>query len=441
MNELLQRGKTMAASSLSRKISAIFFVFGLILAAGLTLQGNLSQQMVVHPVWHEILQSSTESYVPEGGPIPGKPLPAKGVIRGWYLTGQEVPNDMPDYFALLDAGFHDEHQLDFYDSEHSYAVLVTPVANGRIVMSVDITDLENYQNMTALVSVLIAMLSSVMILGAIIWIYRTMRRPIQALAQRMEQLDPEQPAQRLATDFALSELHDIALIVNRHLERVECFIERERSLLDQASHEFRTPIAVISGAVDVIKLYELPAEAERPLARIESTVGNLTEIMSALLFLSREDDLTRPVESTRLDKLTAALVEDHAHLLQGTGAAFVMDETHPVVLACPEAMVRIVISNLLRNAAEHGSDGPIRISVTADRLSISNSNDEFDGLAAARRYTEALSDSSKQGAGQGLGLFITRRICERFGWTLRIAPAVANETVAQLSFGQGGQLV
>jgi signal transduction histidine kinase len=434
MNESTQRGQSMAASSLSRSISAIFFVFGLILAAGLTIQGNLSQQMIVHPVWREILQSSTDHYVSGGRLIPAKQLPATGVIRGWHLTGNAVPADMPEYFLRLNAGFHDEHQLDAYDSERSYAVLVTPVADGRIVMSVDITDLENYQNMTARVSVLIAVLSGVMILGAILWIYRSMKRPMQALAQRMEELDPEQPAQRLATDFTLKELHDIALIVNRHLERVERFIQRERSLLDQASHEFRTPIAVIAGAVDVIKLYELPAEAERPLTRIESTVGNLTEIMSALLFLSREPDLTSPVQSTRLDTLTAALIEDHGYLLQGSGAAFVIDEFHPVVLECPEAMVRIVVSNLLRNAAEHSHAGPIRISLTADRLSVVNSAGDFDAAEAARRYTRALGDSSTQGSGQGLGLFITRRICERFRWTLLIASAGAGQTVARVSF-------
>lgn len=424
----------MAASSLSRKISAIFILFGLTLAAVLTIQGNLSQQMVVHPIWRELLQSSTDQYLSDGRPVPEKHLPSTGIVRGWHLHGQALPADMPHYFARLDPGFHDEHQLDAYDTDRSYAVLVTPIGEGRAVMSVDITDLENYQNMTALLSVLMATLCSLMIVGAIVWIYRTLRRPIQSLAQRMDDLDPAQPAQRLATDFALSELHDIAVIVNRHLDRVERFIERERSLLDLASHEFRTPIAVIAGAVDVIKLYELPAEADRPLARIESTIGNLTEIMSALLFLSREPEAKVCAETTRLDTLTAALVDDHQHLLQGTGATFEMGKFQPVLLACPEAMVRIVVSNLLRNAAEHGNAGPIKICLTANTLSILNSTAGFDVAEAARRYTRALRDSSKQGGGQGLGLFITRRICERFNWTLTISSTVDGETLAELHF-------
>ncbi|WP_434631106.1 HAMP domain-containing histidine kinase [Pseudomonas sp. Z1-29] len=414
----------------------IFILFGLTLAAGLTIQGNLSQQMVVHPIWRELLQSSTDQYLSDGRSTAEKDLSSAGIIRGWRLNGYAPPPDMPPYFASLDPGYHDEHQMDSYDTDRSHAVLVTPLGNERIVMSVDITDLENHQNMTALLSVLMALLSSLMILGAIVWVYRTLRRPLQLLAQRMDELDPEQPALRLATDFDLSELHDIAVIVNRHLDRVGRFIERERSLLDLASHEFRTPVSVIAGAVDVIKLYKLPAETDRPLARIESTIGNLMEIMSALLFLSREPDAKAAAETTRLDAIIVALVDDHAHLLNGTGAAFVIEEFHPATVACPEAMVRIVVSNLLRNATEHGNAGPIRICLADGRLSIRNSSGGFDVVEAARRHTMALRDSSKQGGGQGLGLFITRRICERFGWTLILSSAVEGEILAQLHFGQ-----
>lgn len=84
--------------------------------------------------------------------------------------------------------------MDAYDNDVNYAVLVTPVdsgRDGRIVTAVDITELEDYQNRLALVSVLIAIVSGLMILGAILWLYRSMRRPILTLAQRMDALDPE----------------------------------------------------------------------------------------------------------------------------------------------------------------------------------------------------------------------------------------------------------
>jgi signal transduction histidine kinase len=421
-------------SSLQRKISAIFVLFFLTMALGLTVQGNLSQHLIVHPLWEELLESSTARMLAGSKPAPGEEQPPTGLVRGWRLGAGPIPADMPPYFAALRPGYYDEERMDSYESDLSHAVLVTPVGDGeRIVMAVDITDLENYQNNMALVSVLIAVLSAAMIAGSIAWVYRSLRRPIGVLAQRMEELDPEQPSQRLATDFALSELHDIAVIVNGHLERVERFIERERSLLDQASHEFRTPIAVIAGAVDVLKLHDLPPAAGAPLARIESTAENLTEIMAALLFLSREDGKA-PLETTRLDALLLALIDDHRHLLDGKDAHFVVEALEPLTVNSPEAIARIVVGNLLRNAAENSYQGAIRVSLAQGRLSIQDSGAGFDTVAAARRYTQALRTSTKQGGGQGLGLFLTRRVCERFGWTLTISSNPAHGTLAEMTF-------
>ncbi|GGX94611.1 sensor histidine kinase [Massilia dura] len=435
MTERAPRGSGRRTPGLRRKIAMLFLLFGLVLGAGLTIQGNLSQQLIVHPIWRDLLQSSTNQYLADGDSRPaGHHLPTSGLVRGWNLRGTTLPGDMPPYFASLEPGYYDEHDMDAYDSDRSHAVLVTPAGDGRIVMAVDITELEDYQNMTAMVSVLIAILSGLMILCSVLWLYHSMNQPIQSLARRMEGLDPEQPSQRLQTDFALRELHDIAVLVNRHLERVERFIERERSLLDQASHEFRTPIAVIAGAVDVLKLYELPPGARRPLERIESTTRNLTEIMAALLFLSREAEARAPVEAIRLDSLAAVLVDDHEHLLQGAQASFVVAELQPLWVECPEAIARIVVGNLLRNAAENSHEGAITVTLADHCLSIQDNGAGFDTVAAARRYTQALRDSTKQGGGQGLGLFLTRRICERFGWTLTISSNPGSGTLAELRF-------
>lgn len=417
--------------SLERKIGLLFVLFGLILVAALALEGNLSQQLIIHPIWRELLEDSTARYLRDA---PAGPPPASGRIRGWRLGGAAPPAAMPPYFATLAPGFYDEQQLDRYDAERSYAVLVTPIGRERIVMAVDITDLEDYQNMSNALAALIGVLSTAMLVGSLLWLYRSMRRPIRSLAQRMDALDPEQPAQRLDTHFELSELHDIAVVVNRHLDRVERFIERERSLLDQASHEFRTPIAVIAGAVDVIRLHPLPAATRAPLERIQSATDNLTEIMSALLYLSREPDANAPPETTRLDALLAMLVRDHEHLLNGKQARFVVEVLRPQRVACPEAIARIVVGNLLRNAAENSYQGMITIRLADGCLSIQDSGTGYDVVAAARRYTEALRDSAKQGGGQGLGLFLTRRVCERFGWTLKISSSPDHGTLAELYF-------
>jgi signal transduction histidine kinase len=419
--------------SLQWKISLAFILFGLVMTLGIIFQARLSQGLIVHPIWEQLLMSSTSQYLASAREQPGFPLPSQGPLRGWRLSGERIPGDMPVYFAKLAPGYYDEEKTDNLDAG-SHAVLVTAAGAERIVMSLDITELERDQNRSVVLGAVFWMLGVIMITLSALWIYRSLRRPMQELALAMNELDPEQPSARLSVDFQLIELHDIAVLVNQHLVRVERFIQRERGLLDQASHEFRTPIAVIAGATDVLMRQALPPSSLAPLQRIRATTDNLTEIMAALLYLSREPDGQAHNETTRIDALLDVLVADHRHLLEGKLVDYMLDTAAPLWVKAPEAMVRIVIGNLLRNAAENSYEGAIHVALDRGCLSVRDCGTGFDTVAAARRYSLSLRNSVKLGGGQGLGLFLTKRICERFGWSLLVSSTISKGTLAQLRF-------
>ena len=419
-------------SSLQRKITLPFLVFGIVMTLGIGFQAWSSQALIVHPIWEQLLSSSTEQYLALSRRHADTPLPTHGPLRGWRLSGGPLPADMPVYFAQLAPGFYDEEQIDNLDLDQ--AVLVTAVGTERIVMAVDITALEWEQNRNAVCSTLFWILGMIMVTFSASRIYRSLRLQMQELASAMNALNPERPSTRLEVDFQLAELHDIAVLVNGHLDRVERFVERERSLLDQASHEFRTPIAVVAGAVDVLMQQPLPPTAMAPLQRIRATTDNLIEIMAALLYLSREPDAQALNESTRVDALLEVLVVDHRHLLQGKLVDYVLDDAEPKWVQAPEAMLRIVIGNLLRNAAENSYEGAIVVTLQAGRLTVRDCGIGFDTVAVARSYSLSLRNSTKLGGGQGLGLFLIKRICERFGWSLSITSTVSKGTLAELRF-------
>ena len=381
------------------RISALFVAFGLLMAAGIIAVAAFGQVMILHPVWEQILQSTTKHYIAGSMGKHPAPLPTEGAYRGWHLkSGEALPADMPAYLAPLPAGFYSEEDLEDHDPLSHYAALVTPVADGRVITVIDMTDIENMQNSMSIASAVFVLVNLLMVGAAIFWLYVSLRKPARSLAQKMETLDPEQPSQRLAVDYPQAELHAIAVQANRHLERVERFIERERSLLDQASHEFRTPIAVISGAADVLARQDLPAQAKGPLDRIRGTVDNLTETMSALLYLSREPDIHAKVETTRVDLILQELMHDHEHLLAFKPARFVLVDCVSLSVNAPEAMVRIVIANLLRNAAENTQKGEVTVSLSSERLRVADSGEGFDAVEAARSYSAALQSSMKPGA-------------------------------------------
>lgn len=250
---------------------------------------------------------------------------------------------------------------------------------------------------------------------------------------RMQSLDPGDTGARIPTNYKREEIQIIAQASNAHLERVEKFIDRERSLLDQASHEFRTPIAVISGALDVLKQISLPTTSKPAITRIESAVTDLSETMVALLYLAREPiPGAESTEVTVLHELLPRLVQDHEHLLGRKAATLKLGELEPTFIAAPEAIVRIAVSNLIRNAIEHTDAGFVELKLQKSIVSVTDSGSGFNPVEAARRYRDSLRHAAPI-RGQGLGLFLISRICDRFSWKLTIHSSPTGGTHAALN--------
>jgi signal transduction histidine kinase len=95
-------------------------------------------------------------------------------------------------------------------------------------------------------------------------------------------------------------------------------------------------------------------------------------------------------------------------------------------------MVRIAVGNLIRNAIENTSEGCIDVSIQDGIICISDSGKGFDPVEAARRYRESLR-ATMPIRGQGLGLFLISRICDRFGWRFSIETLDSNGTRARLN--------
>lgn len=448
--------------SLRLLINASLLMFVTLLALGLSVQGKLSQALVDHSIWTEVLESSTQVVLSTANGDVASALPTRGAVRGWLVTTEGAPPpSMPANLAELPPGYYRESQLDagphasflarvmsvlrprwgpFANPDEtparrrSYTALVTAVPQGRLVMAIDMTGLEDDQNGSVQLSVLF-LIFNLILTSLVIWLFHlSLTRPIDDLARRMRDLNPLQLSQRLPTNYRKTELNTIAGEANAHLDRVEQAIERERSLLDQASHEFRTPVAVISGAADVLNKLGLEPRAQRPLDRIDEAVDVLTRIMDALLYLSREPSPKDRSEVTIVHGLLPALVEDHRYLLGRKPVELILKSNESTVVRAPESMVRIAVGNLLRNAVEHTHGGEVQVSLQAGVLVIRDSGPGFDAALVAHRYTESLKGSVPRAGGAGLGLFLTQRICERFRWRLRLASSPALGTSATIDF-------
>lgn len=404
--------------------------FGLTMLLAISLQSFSSQLLIEHKFWIDMLKSISTDHAARVTTGQADSLPSSGLVSSWYLengnTEQNARSTIPTFLKNLSPGaYSTEDGYGVFISNNafkgldSFHVLVVELPTGRLVTMLDIRELEDQQNSNSIASTIWIAVLAMLISGVMAWLHANLVRPVRDLAERMQSIDPRDTGARIPTNYKREEIQIIAQASNAHLERVEKFIERERSLLDQASHEFRTPIAVIAGAVDVLKQISLPDTSKPALTRIENAVEDLSETMVALLYLARESAGAEQTDVTVLHELLPRLIQDHEHLLGNKSLSLQSGFIEPTFIAAPESMVRIAVSNLIRNAIENTDAGFIELSLHNAIISVADSGSGFNPAEAARRYRDSLRQAAPI-RGQGLGLFLIGRICDRFSWKLEI---------------------
>ena len=262
---------------------------------------------------------------------------------------------------------------------------------------------------------------------------KTVLAPVNALAKRVSEIQPRQRNVRIAGEYEGSEIALIATAFDRYMERLDQFVDRERSFTAAASHELRTPLSVMMGAVDVLDAQEQNPASRRALSRIKRACAEMLAFIEATLFLSREDSSTiSQEEAVDLAKVIQSLIEDNTPALQEKHIDLKLDIRSELQLYRPDSIVRIMLGNILRNAVEHTEAGTISISLSDGRLRITDT-----GTGIPEQDLPHVFDRSytTKAGGTGLGLNLVKRICDRFNWDISITSELGKGTQVSIDFG------
>jgi signal transduction histidine kinase len=261
------------------------------------------------------------------------------------------------------------------------------------------------------------------------WVSRSIIAPVTALAGRLSNIDPKQRNERLGPDFTRHELAPIAASVDRFLERLDGFVEREQSFTSTASHELRTPLAVIQGASEILseQTRERPA-ATKALARIQRAAGEMSEFIHALLMLSRESQPdTEPGEACDVGEILPRIAEEQRELLNGRTVSIDCKCCESLRVQAPRSLVTIVVGNLFRNALAHTEHGSVTCEIRERTLSI---RDCGPGIAAEHMRQVFDRNFTTRPGGYGMGLYLSKRICDRYGWQLALQSSPGGTTAS-----------
>ncbi|WP_236589555.1 sensor histidine kinase [Ramlibacter aurantiacus] len=248
-------------------------------------------------------------------------------------------------------------------------------------------------------------------------VVRRLTRRLEALHSGVERWGAGDLSARV-DESGSDEAAHLARRFNHAAARVEQLVQSQKSLLANASHELRSPLARIRMGLELMNGGGDPRAARSEIAR---DIAELDQLIDEILLASRLDARDLDLGPTEPVDLTGLAAEESAR----TGAELLAAaEERPVLVQGIPRLLRRLVRNLLENARRY-SDGPVTVEVGQEGGdAVLRVRDQGPGVPPALRERifepfYRLPGASERAGGVGLGLALVRSIAQRHGGSVR----------------------
>ncbi|RDS82663.1 sensor histidine kinase [Dyella psychrodurans] len=264
---------------------------------------------------------------------------------------------------------------------------------------------------------------SLLLIGGIgWWVARSVSRPIEAMRGATRKMAAGEFATRVDRQWsdAHDELGQLARDFNTMAERIELLVTHERGVLQDLSHELRSPLARLHLILDLAQHSGDREKASEHFRRAEHEIARMDRMTTEMLALSRLEGGLPGMERDAVD--LAELVKervDAAHVeAQARGIQFHMSNGHPVIVHGSGVLLERALDNVIANAVKFSPDNG-RVDVIVDsqqnqaRVCVRDHgpgvpSDELE--AVFRPFYRGTN--AAHAAGHGLGLAIVHRVMQ-----------------------------
>lgn len=190
-----------------------------------------------------------------------------------------------------------------------------------------------------------------------------------------------------------------------------------KTFTENASHELLTPIAVINSKLDTLLQTEnFTQQQSKLLSDLYGAVSRLTRLNQSLLLLVKiENRLVDDKQDVDLRDVINELIVQFEEIFNDKDLKVTCELTDKELLTNPY-LIDVLLNNLLSNAIRHNYEGgEIGIKLTPNKLVIRNTGENV-ALQTDRVFKRFQKSTSSEGS--GLGLTISKQICENLGFDL-----------------------
>ena len=251
--------------------------------------------------------------------------------------------------------------------------------------------------------------------------------PVERMRREVASVSAGNPAPSIQVPRTRDEIAALATTMNELLERLQAAVSQQRALVADASHELRTPFAVLRGEL------ELAGRPGRSRDELAAAVGHATEevtrlarITEQLLFLARadEDKIPPQLAQTNIAELLTQSAEHAASRARAAGVSCQVNAPAGLVAAVDPDRMREAVDNLVDNALRFAPAGtPIVLSASTNgRDLLIEVRDSGPGFPAGflpnafQRFARPADiGPARSEGGAGLGLAIVSAIARAHG--------------------------
>lgn len=429
--------------SIKLRVTLWYTLFMIVIAAlVLCIVQSLSRQILFHNITDRLIDSVNKNSrflsapLRDVGEIPDFRFFNDGIHTAVYNAEGEIVNGfMPFEFADEIELCENELREESYGGKKyvTYVKKVDSAAGKELWVKgvVSVTDeskiLENAAKINLILCLILIFAAS---LGGY-FIIKHSFKPVEKISKTAKRIsESSNLSERIGLGSGNDEIYSLAKVFDEMLDKIEKTLENEKRFTSDASHELRTPVAVITAECEYIMDCAANLDdAKESVMSIKRQSDKMSALISELLTISRMDRNTQHInpEYTDISELVGVVCEEQREI-HDENISLVLNIKPGVFAMADHFLFASLFINLIGNAYSYGKDGgTIKVSLDETENEVVFSVED-DGIGIAKedipkiweRFYRADKSRGNENGNMGLGLSMVKWIVSRHNGSVSV---------------------